>query len=167
MSTPWYKDESSLRACGFTGFMTIGDLRACKLSCVPSVPGVYVILRTDAGMPTFLAASTGGRFKGRDPNVALDVLAAKWVPHSQVVYVGKAGPGAATLKKRLRAYLDFGSGKPTGHWGGRYIWHLPDSGKLVVCWKPTPGSLPRDVEQVMIRQFREALGALPFANLVH
>jgi hypothetical protein len=170
MPTPWYTDIDSLRSDGFTGFITVRELRACKLSCVPGKRGdigVYLMLRIEEGLPMFLPASTGGRFKRRDPNIALDVLKAKWVPDSQIVYLGKAGaPGkSATLRSRLKQYLDFGAGRPIGHWGGRYTWHLPNSENLVVCWKATPGAVPREVEQQMIREFTAAFGGRPFANL--
>lgn len=75
MATPWYTSIDSLRADGFTGFVTVRDLRACKLSCVPGKRGdigVYVVLRMEEGVPSFLSARTGVRFKSRDPNVALD-----------------------------------------------------------------------------------------------
>lgn len=90
MATAWYTNINSLRADSFTGFVTVRELRACKLSCVPGKRGdigVYVVLRIEEGVPTFLPANTGGRFKGRDPNVALDVLQAKWM-------------GAALLERR-------------------------------------------------------------------
>ncbi|HEX5243544.1 MAG TPA: hypothetical protein VFW23_09820, partial [Tepidisphaeraceae bacterium] len=64
-----------------------------------------------------------------------------------------------------KQYLDFGDGRPIGHWGGRYTWHLTNSENLVVCWKLTPGSVPREVEQRMIREFVSTFGVLPFANL--
>jgi hypothetical protein len=170
MARPWYTHIDSLRVAGVTGFLTIRELRACKLACVPGKGGeigVYVVLRIEDGGPSFLPASTGGRFKGRDPNVAIDVLQAKWIHDSQIVYIGKAGaPGkSATLRSRLKQYLDFGAGRPVGHWGGRYIWHLPNSENLVVCWKLTPGGVPRDIEQQMIREFAARFGGRPFANL--
>ncbi|MGN6366846.1 MAG: hypothetical protein ACTHN5_01015 [Phycisphaerae bacterium] len=170
MLTPWYTNIDSLRADGLTGFVTVRELRACNLSCVPGKRGdigVYVMLRMTDGVPTFLPASTGGRFKGRDPNVALDLLKAKRIADSQIVYIGKAGaPGkSATLRSRLKQYLDFGAGRPIGHWGGRYTWHLPDSDDLVVGWKLTLDAVPREVEQKMIREFTEAFGGRPFANL--
>jgi hypothetical protein len=170
MTTPWYTNIDSLRADGFTGFVTVRELRASKMAGVPGKRGdigVYVVLRIEREMPGFLEASTGGRFKGRDPNVALDVLRAKWLREAQIVYIGKAGaPGkSATLRSRLRQYLDFGAGRAIGHWGGRYTWHLPNSESLVVCWKLMPDSIPRQVEQQMIREFAATFGGRPFANL--
>lgn len=125
MTTSWYTGVDGLRSDGFTGFVTVRDLRASKLSCVPGMRddiGFYVMLRMQEGLPTFLSASTGGHFKGRDPNVALDMLRGRWIADSPIVYIGKAGaPGkSATLRSRLKQYLDFGAGRPIGHWGGRY-----------------------------------------------
>lgn len=170
MATPWYMSTDSLRADGFAGFVTVRELRECKLSCVPGKSGdigVYVVLRIEAASPKFLPESTGGRFKGRNPNVAIDVLHKKWIADSRIIYIGKAGaPGKfATLRSRLKQYLDFGADQPIGHWGGRYTWHLPNSDNLVVCWKLTPDAVPREVEQNMIREFTSAFGGRPFANL--
>lgn len=170
MQCPWYTSVDTLRADGFSGFVTIRDLRRCKLDCVPSRRGdigVYIVLRPEADLPVFLERSTGGRFKDRDPNVPQEILTKHRVPGAQIVYIGKAGiPGkSATLRSRIGQYLDFGAGRPIGHWGGRFIWHLPSSEELVVCWKPTPEQIPRDVEQRMIQEFKKAFGVRPFANL--
>jgi hypothetical protein len=170
MAHPWYKSIESLRAHGFTGFATIGELRNNKLKDVPRQHGdmgVYVVVRIEQEDPEFLNYSTGGQFKGRDPSVSLDELQSNWVRNAIVIYVGKAGaPGkSATLRSRLKQYLDFGSGKAVGHWGGRLIWHLPASDKLVVCWKTTPDEVPREIEKQMIGGFTSAYGKRPFAKL--
>jgi hypothetical protein len=60
----------------------------------------------------------------------------------------------------------FGGGGGVGHFGGRYLWHLPESENLVACWKPTPGQTPREIERHMISEFEQAFGGKPFANLV-
>lgn len=164
---PWHTNVDSLRQVGFEGFKTIGELRDSRLAEVPRLPGVYVITREDRTAPVFLPVSTGGWFKKKDPNVGQEILVANWVKETPVIYVGKAGSstGAATLRSRLKQYFDFGNGKAVGHWGGRFIWHLPDSGKLKVGWMPTPGKEPVEVEQEMIREFTKHYGARPFANL--
>jgi hypothetical protein len=122
----------------------------------------------DDKTPAFLPRSTGGWHKGNDPNVNRADLAAKWIRGTRIVYVGKAGPSPdRTLKERIGEYLAFGTGKRIGHWGGRYLWHLPESEKLIVCWKTTPAENPREVEKRMIREFEGTFGAIPFANLNH
>lgn len=84
-----------------------------------------------------------------------------------MVYIGKAGgPGKnATLRSRMRQYMRFGQGEALGHCGGRYIWQLSDSRDLVVCWKPTTGEDPRDVERELIDEFKAIYGRHPFVNL--
>ena len=161
------KTRGDIATLGFTGFVTVRDLRTDELRQVPNAPGVYVFLRESDESPLFRRVSVGGHFKGKDPTVALEKLHAKWVPATKVVYIGKAGHlgRPPTLRTRLRQYLDFGSGKPVGHWGGRYIWQLEDSDELVVCWKVTEGEDPEDVELGLITAFRHAHGCLPFANL--
>lgn len=63
MRTTWFSNTDSL---------PIRDLRGCDLQCVPGNRddiGVYVVLRTEVVVPTFLAKSTGGRFKGGRRNL--------------------------------------------------------------------------------------------------
>lgn len=153
---------------GFEGFVPVSDLMRSKCCEVPEVPGVYCVLRPNATPPRFLNQSSGGHFKGKDPTVTVHLLERKWVNSAVVLNIGKAGgKGEATLKSRINQYMLFGQGKPVGHKGGRYIWQLHDSQDLILCWKPTPGSMPRDVEKVLIREFEEAYQGLPFANLCH
>jgi hypothetical protein len=170
MAASWHTNVESLRAQGFCGFQTLRELRDDQLSHVPREPndkGIYIILLPEAGLPVFLDKSTGGDHKGRDPNVDPALLRSKWVPGARVVYIGQAGGNGSseTLRKRLNTYLRFGAGKKAGHWGGRYLWHLPQSENLLACWKVTTGEDPLDVERRMIHEFVDAYGALPFANL--
>jgi hypothetical protein len=129
MSEAIFANRDSLQGAGFTGFMSIRALRECNLECVPGRIGdigVYVVLAMHETVPPFVEKSTGGYFKGRDPNVAVNVLISNWVSGTPVVYIGKAGKkgSPATLRSRLRQYLHFGAGKAVGHWGGRMIWHI-------------------------------------------
>ena len=167
MTNSWCSSIESLQASGFTGFRTIGQLRETGLRDVPVEHGVYVILRTCQGEPTFLEKSTGGWFKKKDPSVTPEILKANWVGRTPVIYVGKAGAtnGSSNLKKRLKEYLDFGAGKPIGHWGGRLIWHLPESDNLIVAWMPTPDEEPVVVEQRLMNEFFVIHGKRPFANM--
>lgn len=124
-----------------------------------------MVLRTDTSSPSFLAASTAGRFKGRDPSVTAEALGSAWVDGAEVVYIGKAA-GRGGLKRRLAAYRRHGAGLPAGHWGGRYIWQLADSEALLVAWWSMPEGDPEAAEQDLIDEFKQLHGgALPFANL--
>ncbi len=122
-----------------------------------------MIYRVTTTVPRFRRVSPGGHFKGRDPTVDRQALLANWVPGAGVVYIGKADK----LRTRLRAYLRFGQGVPIGHWGGRLIWQLADSDKLLVAWKYVPGEVPVEVEQNLIAGFQAAYGKKPFANDPH
>jgi hypothetical protein len=124
---------------------------------------VYLVVRQGRHSPGFLAANPGGRFKGKDPTVTADALAANWVEEAEVVYIGKAD----NLRRRLRQYKRFGDGAPVGHWGGRLIWQLEDAGDLLVAWRETPDEIPREVETRLIAEFRSAYGKPPFANEPH
>ena len=152
---------------GFSGFVTVGQLKK-NIDIVPEEQGVYAVLYTKETEPDFLQRGTGGFFKGEDPNVPLSELKANWVEGADIVYVGKAGGegSKATLRSRLSQYMKFGSGKPVGHRGGRYIWQLADADDLVICWKVLSTD-PREYERQMIIDFKTAHdGIRPFANLL-
>jgi hypothetical protein len=150
------------RANGFEGFVTVDDLRGGTAAKVPSVPGVYVVFRVTTEDPTFLQESVGGRFKGKDPTVAIGILEARWIPRAELLYVGKAD----VLSRRIRELSEFGRGRPIGHWGGRFLWQVEGSGAFVVAWLETPDRDPREVEVELLATFREEHGGRqPFANI--
>lgn len=154
-------DRSRLTADGFAGWVTFENIRHAD-PC-PDVGGVYVVTRTEDCDPCFLDRSCGGWFKDRDPTVSFSVLEANWVPDAEVVYIGKAN----NIRRRLREFAKFGAGQRIGHWGGRLIWQLEESSKLLVSWKPTPGLDPLAHEAQLLAQFRAEYGKSPFANDPH
>jgi len=160
-----FNDLKQVKETGFVGFLPKGEL-FLNCSCLPKEKGVYLVLHNPL-KPTFLNIGTGGFFKGRDPNVPLSYLTAKWVNNAKVIYIGKAGGQGikATLHSRLKQYFSFGQGKNVGHWGGRLIWQLANSRDLIVCWKTLTVDEPRDVESFLIENFKEQFGRRPFANL--
>jgi hypothetical protein len=167
-SGDFFENIDMIRQSGFDGFVTISSLQKSNCREVPSDPGVYLVVRTEAAPPEFLNESIGGHFKGKTPTVLVSVLESKWVDDAVVLYIGKAGPDEnRTLKTRLNEYMQFGQGTPIGHSGGRFIWQLGGSGNLLVCWKPTPNTDPRTVEKDLIQQFQAVYKKLPFANIYH
>jgi len=150
----------SLEKAGFTGWLPFAAIRT---SGCPTTGGVYVVSYKAASPVAFCEGSCGGWFKGKDPTVTLDALTANWVDGAEVVYIGKADQ----LRRRLIQYANFGAGKPVGHWGGRLIWQLPATDRLIVGWKETPGLIPVEVESVLVEQFRRIHGKPPFANDPH
>jgi hypothetical protein len=144
-----------------TGFIRWVPLLEIYTAACPSSGGVYVITYNTNEQIPFTGKSCGGWFKGKDPTVSLDRLSAKWVEGAEVVYIGQSG----NLKRRLRQFADFGSGKPRRHWGGRFIWQLENINALRVAWKETQGQEPRIVEKELISTFKGTYGKLPFANL--
>ncbi|WP_222123021.1 hypothetical protein, partial [Staphylococcus epidermidis] len=71
----------------------------------------------------------------------VDALTAEWIDGAEVLYVGKAGPGSKGnrgLRRQLQEFVDFGKGKPPGHWDGRLIWQLAAVGNLIIAWKELP-----------------------------
>lgn len=116
----------------------------------------------------FIEIGTGGAFKGRNPNVLIDVLRDNWVEKTPIIYIGKAGGegSRATLRSRLKQYFRFGQGEAVGHWGGRYIWQLKNAQDIIVCWKEMSKEEPRTFEKQLIATFVKQFGKRPFANLV-
>jgi hypothetical protein len=161
-----YSTVGSIRDAGFTGFFPIAALWA-NHSLIPAVKGVYMIVEPFDIYPKFLEKGVGGFFKMKDPNICITDLAGHWIQGCKVLYVGKAGGASsrATLRSRLKQYLDFGKGKPVGHYGGRLIWQLEHHQELLVLWKAMPNSDPREEELQLNENFRKHYGRLPYANL--
>jgi hypothetical protein len=166
MSVDFAKLEA-LRAAGFEGFLSVKKLRETRCSDVPAAPGVYLVLRPNAGPPQYATKNQGGHFKGKDPSMLPSGLESNWVTGALVIYIGKAGGGASqsTLRKRLWSFMRFGAGEPVGHWGGRLIWQLEDCSELILCWKPTGILDAGAYESELIAAFARTYGAKPFANL--
>lgn len=163
-----FKTIEDIKAQGFVGFMKISELMRDS-SKIPDKPGVYMVLHTALNAPTFINPGTGGFFKGKDPNKSESFLLQNWLEDTVVVYIGKAGGigNKATLSKRLRMYLRFGQGKPVGHYGGRLIWQIENSGDLLICWKTKISDEPSNVEAELISEFVECYKKKPFTNLIN
>lgn len=161
-----FKTIEDIKEHGFVGFMKISDLMRDS-SKIPDKPGVYMVLYTVSGTPTFIDPGTGGFHKGLNPNVSFSVLIKNWVKETVVIYIGKAGGTDyhTTLSKRLKDYLRFGKGATVGHYGGRLIWQIKASGDLVICWKTLISGEPRNIEAELISEFIAQYQKRPFANL--
>ncbi len=143
---------------------TVRELKEEGFYSIPDEQGVYTVSYTKG--PVFLKESIGGHFKGKDSSVPIEKLEDNWVLNEEIIYIGQAGGNGsqATLRKRLKQYIQFGCGKPVGHWGGRYIWQLKDSDELIISWQVTEND-PYTVESEMIEKFKAKHGKRPFANL--
>jgi len=150
---------AALRSEGFTGFKTVSALQATRCEAVPQEPGVYVVIRESREAASWLRKSPGGWFKQKDPTVPAATLAMNWVDGTSLLYIGKADQ----LQRRLRQYMDFGGGKPIGHWGGRLIWQVDGSKDFVVAWAADAEPLAREAR--LIQAFVDEFGSMPFANL--
>lgn len=155
-----------LKTLGFVGFITVKEL-CSNISLIPKIKGVYCILLCEPQHCNFVEIGCGGHFKNKNPNVSINELQANWVESTNIVYIGKAGGNGkiATLRSRLKQYLQFGQGQKVGHWGGRYIWQLQDSPSLMICWKELIIEEPREYENNLIKLFAAKHGKRPFANL--
>ena len=160
-------DFSTIAGLREAGFASVQALCEARCKSIPEQQGVYLTVAQSRLVPKFLAKSPAGHFKGKDPTVPVSELKESWVPGAIVLYIGKAGgqKSKATLRARIKQYLEFGRGIPVGHWGGRYVWQIDEAQRLMICWKPTPEKDPREVEKVLIGAFKQVYGKLPFANL--
>lgn len=159
-------NKQTLKADGFAGFRAFGQL---EINRVPQAPGLFAVLKPAGYEPRFLAKSTAGVFKKKDPSLRQEALAAEWIEDADVLYLGKAGPGSKGnrgLRRQVQEFVDFGKGKPPGHWDGRLIWQLADPQSLVIAWKELPAVEVNLAEARYHADFRELYGRLPFANLV-
>lgn len=161
-----FQNLTSIKEAGFTGFKKVEQLWN-DYTVIPDERGVYLILNPEISMKQFLTKGVGGYFKGKDPNLSIPQLTSNWVENSHVLYIGQAGGNgsSATLRKRVKQYLEFGKGKPVGHYGGRLIWQLSHHRDLIVAWKVTGTVDPSIEENNQLRAFYDTYGLLPFANL--
>ena len=159
--------QEQLKAEGFQGFKSINVLQKNDIF-LPDKMGVYLILTPENFKLEFVETGTGGFFKGKNPNVSIAELEYNWVEAANILYIGKAGgsDSNATLYSRIKQYLQFGQHKPIGHWGGRLIWQIKNSGDLIICWKELKDIEPRNYEYALIDAFRKTNGKRPFANLM-
>lgn len=68
-----FNSIDSIKSNSFSGFISIAELQK-NINKVPKIMGVYLILYTNKIPPVFLENGTGGYFKGKNPNVSIDVL---------------------------------------------------------------------------------------------
>lgn len=164
-------NRQSLKHDGFTGFRPFAEL---DINRIPQKPGIFAVLRPEGPAPVnfrpqFLAKSTAGVFKKKDPTLKAEELDTEWVDGADVLYLGKAGPGSKGnrgLRRQIQEFVDFGMGKPPGHWDGRLIWQLAAANKLVIAWKELPVDQLTAAEARYHAAFLDEYGRLPYANLV-
>lgn len=157
MDVEWTRD--GFERLGFEGWKRFGSVERGDL---PPRHGVYVVVREPGQRPAFLIESVGGPHKHKVLTVGVDELQQAWRDGAEVVYVGKAG-GARGLKDRLWAYARQGRGHSAGHAGGRFLWQLPESGKLLVGWREIDDV--SEVEEALLALHFERFGRRPFANM--
>jgi hypothetical protein len=154
-----------LRAMGFEGFGSVRDLRRDDCRSLPRENGVYILVRERGSEPRFNLRGTAAFWRGQNPNVKVEDLAARWVPGAIVMYVGRAaGTGVrGKLQQRVKRLLRFGEGKNVAHWGGRYVWQLADAYDLKVAWKVCKDAVRQEV--ALLSAFEAKHEAPPFANV--
>jgi hypothetical protein len=151
---------ADLRRRGFVGFLPVAELDDDPEQ-VPGASGVYAVAREATDAPKFLVQGEAGWWKGQDPNVTADKLAANWVNDMQTLYLGDA----ASLRERIGLLVEFSRAgrRSVMHYGGRLLWQLEGCQALLVAWKVEPYSTA--LEYDLLEEFIDAHGRLPFANL--
>jgi len=158
------KKIDGIPLAGFSKPLTVEQLQLTRCARVCTKPGVYLVLRSKKSPPKFLKKSQAGWFKGTDPSYPLGVVESNWVPHAEVLYVGKTVCKKG-LRGRLRALVGFAYRKRAGHRGGRLLWHLGDWKQLQVVWRHHPAEEVDRIESRLIDEFRAVHGDRPFANM--
>ena len=159
-------NRKTLKEDGFAGFRQIEHL---EINRIPQRQGLFAILRPEGFEPRYLPKSTAGVFKKKNPSLAEAELAGEWVAEADILFIGKAGPGSngnRGLRRQIQEFVDFGKGRPPGHWDGRLIWQLAGAGALLVAWKELPVEELNRAHVDYHARFRECYGRLPYANLV-
>lgn len=163
----YHKRLEIIESWGFEGFLPVSKLKLAKyLNTVPRRPGVILVLNPTLKKPNWLSKSVGGHYEDKDPTVTSECLDKNWVDRATILYVGQTGQTRGedrTLHKRISELIQFGSGKPIGHRGGRLIWQLDNHNELVICWLVDRN--PAEVKKEIISEFKFNHDSLPFANL--
>ena len=68
-----FNNKNSLVENGFEGFVSVQDLWVDR-SVIPKVRGVYLVIDPTYQDIQFIDPGVGGFFKGKDPNVDIEVL---------------------------------------------------------------------------------------------
>lgn len=155
-STPTSKSRE-LRGTGRP--VALRELYEQKCRSLPKGPGIYVVRTPEDLKPEFVPHGTGGRFKGKNPNIALEMLRARWIDSARELYIGKAD----NLRARVWKFLRFGHRHPVDHWGGRLIWQIKQTDDLLLDWYEH--ERPTEEETRLLEAFKEKYRRLPFANL--
>jgi hypothetical protein len=155
--------RKDLEEQGFCGFIPINHLLNTNFEGLPVNPGVYAVLRIDDQPVRFMHPSMAShQHKGKDPTVSIDVLKAKWVNCTQVLYFGKS----VDLKRRIKEYINFGYNIPDlAHYGGRFLWQVEGYENFLIAWLESKDQDPKSLEDAWKNKFKEQFGVFPFANI--
>jgi ADP-ribosylglycohydrolase len=132
---------------------------------LPRQKGVYfVIYPHESPDEAFLQEGTGGYYKGKNPNISVELLHENWVEDADILYIGET---KATLRERVTALLKFGNGKNVAHRGGRLLWQHKESHNFRVYWYAcSDNENPVELEKELIKDFKTHYNEKrPFANL--
>lgn len=147
----------------FSGFETL-QYYSNNIDVIPQNRGVYIIL-SEINSVEFVEPGSGGFFKKRNPNVSIEMLQKRWINDASIIYIGQAGRKfkEMTLQKRIQKLIQFGQGRNSAHFEGRYIWQIKESHNLKLAWLET--DLIDNVKNDLLKRFYKFYSYEPFANL--
>jgi hypothetical protein len=162
----WPISERAFQELGAIGDLIAKGLPA--LDCLGQC-GLYAVIAPVGYEATFIGADDVSRAGNVVAPWSEEMLAAKWVSASRLVYIGLAGRHKPrSLKTRLGELLRHCSGRTTDrgpHCGGEILWQLRGYSSFGVVALPTADPpVPRQMEEALLKAFRGRYGALPFAN---
>jgi hypothetical protein len=150
---------------GFGGFVPIKELMGKRCEQVSREPGIYIVSIPKGFVPKFLPNSPVSAYKGKNPSESVQKLKENWVTGTTVIYIGMT---TESLQKRLKRYMQFGTGRPTSHYGGRLIWQLENIHSCPLAWMVLAGKNQiEEAEKSLIERFKKQYGRFPFANLTN
>lgn len=151
---------------------TVEELHNGALSEIPNTSGVYFIFMPENFKLVVLPKTEGFELtsKRKPSSYGIEELKVKAAHYgkfrhytSRLLYIGKA----KDLQRRIEQYIGYRYNVPNlfPHDGGRAIWQIRDSEKLIVRYMEClEGEDCRKIEHVLLEAYKKKYGAYPFAN---
>ncbi len=123
--------------------------------------GVYiVVLPNDFIEISFSESCNLSLWRDKVVSVSIEELEDKWVNNCEILYIGKSE--SKTVNRRMHQHINFWNGKPVAAFGGRIIGQINNYENLEVWFLECDN--PKNMEEILIKRFRNKYGKLPFAN---
>lgn len=122
--------------------------------------GVYIVVcPDDIHNHSLKEHSNAGKYKGKDPTIAIAELKKKIPNKTKILYIGKS---EKSVLKRIQQHVRFWYGEPIAAWGGRAIAQLESFDTFEVWYLQSDN--PKATEKTLLNDFKSNYGNLPLAN---